>query len=158
MKCAAELMMIARNAEEARAIEKAKEEERKRQRDAIVAKQTINWCETILSKYLEKCAITDASFSKGNWSSEYGKGMHFDNFWGLNRLRPLLPYRAYANGKPSFTSSNNLDDELSFFVIQEYCKKHCVEAEFQKSNYMEYGFGCHSSVRLRFRLSPECFK
>lgn len=158
MKCAAELMMIARNAEDARAIEKAKEEERKRQRDAIVAKQTIKWCETVLSKYLEKCAANDPYFSKGNWSSEYDESMHFDNFWGSNRLRPLSPYYKYANGTPSFISSPDPDKELNFSVIREYCRKYCIEVQASYRGYMRYGLGRQSGVQLQFRLSPECFK
>ena len=155
MKCAAELIQIARDAENARAIERAKEEERKRQRAIVVAKQTINWCETALSKFLEKLAENDPPFSKGYWSSH---GICFDNFLGLNRLRPLVSYYKYANGKPSFTSSSDPNKELDFAVIQEYCRKYCVEVQTSNHEYMEYGFGRHFGVKLLFRLSPECFK
>ena len=148
MKCAAELIAMAKEAENRRAN----------------GSQTIEWCETTLSKYLERQAKYNKNFAHGGWTWEYawreetGDVMHFDRTKSLCNLRPLLPYHTYANGKPSFTPSEDPDDELNFFVIQKYCKKHCIEVEFQEDNYMEYGSGCRSGVRLRFRLSPDCFK
>jgi hypothetical protein len=148
MKCAAELIAIAKEAEY-------------RSANGI---QTIEWCETVLSKYLESQAKYNKNFAHGGWTWEYvwsektGHAMHLDYTKGLYNLRPLLPYYTYANGECSFTPSDDPDDELNFFVIQKYCKKHCIEVEFQENNYKEYGSGCRSGIRLRFRLSPECFK
>lgn len=120
MKCAAELIAIAKEAEY-------------RSANGI---QTIEWCETILSKYLEYQAKYNKNFARGRWTWEYawreeaGDVMHFDETKSLCNLRPLLPYYTYANGKPSFTPSDDL--ELDFLLFTNIVESIVLKCNFKK--------------------------
>ena len=156
MKCAIELMAIAKEAETLRLEKEVKAIEEARQQAIARAKRTVEWCETVLSLYLEKYAINNKYFGQGNWSYEFGEGhpMHFEtNYRG--HLRPLRPYSKYANGQMSYTPYGEPLDEQ---VIIDYCAKHCFEVRSRSRRFKEYGRGVRDGLELEYRISPECFQ
>ena len=156
MKCALELMAIAKEAEALRLEKEAKAIEEARLQAIARAKHTVEWCETVLSPYLEKCAINNKRFAQGEWSYEYGDGhpMHFEvNYCG--HLRPLHEGIRYANGQMSYFSyGKSLDRQ----VIIDYCAKHCIEVRSRAKQFKEYGRGVCDGLELEYRISPECFQ
>ena len=156
MKCAIELMAMAKEAENLRLEKEAKDLEEACLQAIARAKRTVEWCEAVLSPYLEKYAINHESFGQGMWSWEYGDGhpMHFAvNYQG--HLLPLHQYFKYANGQMSYTSYG---EPLDKQVIIDYCAKHCLEVRSRIRNYKKYGGGVRSGLELEYRISPECFQ
>lgn len=156
MKCAIELMAIAKEAETLRLEKEAKAIEEARLQAIARAKRTVEWCETVLSPYLEKYAINNKRFGQGEWSYEYGDGhpMHFEVDY-RGHLRPLRKYTKYANGQMSYTSYG---EPLDKQVIIDYCAKHCIEVRSRVNRFKEYGRGVCEGLELEYRISPECFQ
>ena len=158
MKCAIELLAIAKEAEALRVIEAQAKIEEARLAALARRKRTIEWCEEVLAGYLEKKAINSPCFASGSWTWESGDGhpMHFDTY-GIDHklIRPLKKYLTYANGTPSFIGEG---DYLDVDVITEYCQQFCIEVKAKSWNYLRYGWGAQPGVELSFRISPECLK
>ncbi len=155
MKCATELMALAKEGETLRLLEEVENLEKARLQAIARAKYTLEWCETVLSNYLEKYALNHAGFGKGEWSYEFSNGhsMHFDI--QDSYLRHLQPYHKYANGQRSFRPCGEYLDKQ---VIIDYCAKHCIEVRSRQNNYKMYGSGVRYGVELEYRISPECFQ
>jgi hypothetical protein len=119
MKCALELVAIAKEAERQRAVEELRRQEEERRIAEKARKRTIEWCETVLSNYLEQYARKNLSFSEGAWTHEYGKG-HMMHFSGEKRLYPLREESIrYANGDYSYTVASA--EYLDLETIVKYC-------------------------------------
>lgn len=156
MKCALELVTIAKEAERRHAMEEARRQEEERRIAEKVRARTIKWCETVLSNYLEQYADKNFSFGKGAWTYEPGDG-HIMHFSGTERLYPLRKDGiVYANGDDSCMIASA--ECLDFETIAEYCSQFCIEAKAESWGYMCYGTGYHKGTRLRFRISPECLR
>lgn len=156
MKCAIELLAIAKEAEALRVIEEQAKIEKARLEALARRKRTIEWCEEVLASYLEKQAICWKPFATGSWTWECGDGneMHFDSY-GCDRklLRPLRYDRKYADGRKAFVGTG---DYLDVDVITEYCTQFCIEVKVKARNYYRYGWGVELGAELQFRISPEC--
>ena len=156
MKCALELVAIAKEAERERVMEEMRRQEEERRIAERARKRTVEWCETVLSDYLEQYARKNLSFSKGEWTHEYGRG-HTMHFSGEKRLYPLRQESTrYANGDYSYTTASS--EYLDLETIVKHCAQFCIEVEAYSFSYMSYGIGSRRGTVLRFRISPECLK
>lgn len=156
MKCALELVAIAKEAERQRAVEELRRQEEERRIAEKARKRTIEWCETVLSNYLEQYARKNLSFSEGAWTHEYDKG-HMMHFSGEKCLYPLREESIrYANGDYSYTVASA--EYLDLETIVKYCAQFCIEVKAYSCNYMSYGIGSRKGTELCFRISPECLK
>lgn len=156
MKCALELVAIAKEAERQRAVEELRRQEEERRIAEKARKRTMEWCETVLSNYLEQYARKNLSFSEGAWTYEYGKG-HVMHFSGEKHLYPLREESVrYANGDYSYVVASA--EYLDLETIVKYCAQFCIEVRAESHGYMSYGCGYRNGTRLRFRISPECLK
>lgn len=158
MKCGLELMELAKQAEEQKRLKAIADAKAAEEAHRKIIKNTIHWCDTTLSDYLEKAArrgdLTTRTFFY-TYSSEV---MHFggyENIHGfVDELRPLRKDSTrYANGDFSYSKSGlYLDTE----TIINYCKEHCILVQIERANYKSYGAGLCDGFRLGFKLSPEC--
>lgn len=156
MKCAMELVAIAKEAEYQRTVEEMRRQEEEKRLAEQARMRTMEWCETVLSDYLEQYAKKDPSFSEGAWTYESGLG-HMLHFSGKERLYPLREESIrYANGERSYRVASA--EYLDFETIVKYCAQFCIEVRAEPCGYMRYGMGYRAGTELRFRISPECLK
>ena len=158
MKCAIELLAIAKEAEALHVIEEQAKIEKARLEALARRKRTIEWCEEVLANYLEKQAICWKPFASGSWTWEVSDGtvMHFHACdYERKILCPLKYDRKYADGRKAFVPYG---DTIDADVVAEYCKQFCIEVQVKSRNYFRYGWGAGSGAELQFRISPECLK
>lgn len=158
MKCGMELMELARQAEERKRLQAIADAKAAEERHRKLVKNTIYWCDTVLSDYLEKAAIQGNLTAKDFFFNRSGISMWFHgHVWSdgsMSDFQPLkLSSKQYANGDRSYIEDYpSLDVE----TIISYCKEHCILVRIERANYKSYGAGVCDGFRLGFKLSPEC--
>lgn len=159
MKCAMELMELARQAEGLRIIEKNKRAEEMLLEAQKRKERTIEWCDTILSDYLARQAVlgnlNDKRFTD-TWYSDLE--MKFSSVSGsdMKIIEPLVQMSSkwdYADGKHSYQGNGK---PLDTDTIVSYCQEHCIQVKIRRSDYKRYGWGLCYGAELSFKLIPAC--
>lgn len=159
MKCGLELMAIAKEVESMRLT--AEVERLDEARAELMARKTntINWCETVLSAWLEEQIVKGHCYNNGFvWN--YGDDMRFASLDGGERtvLQPLVRLSRnydYADGEHSYSPAGVI---LDVPTIVEHCAKHCIKVIVEPSNYKLYGCGAQWGAKLSFRLNAQCIE
>ena len=126
MKCGLELMAIAKEVESMRLAAEAKRLEEARAELMARKANTIKWCETVLSAWLEEQVVQGHCYNGVIWS--YGNDMRFASLNGghrtvLQSLVRLDKKYDYANGEHSYAPDGII---LDVPTIIEHCAKHAV--------------------------------
>lgn len=158
MKCGLELMAIAKELESMRLTAEAKRLEEARAELMARKANTINWCETVLSAWLEEQIVQGRYYKGMIWS--HGDDMRFASLNGGERtvLQPLVRLGRnydYANGEHSYSHTGII---LDVPTIVEHCAKHCIKVIVEPSNYKLYGCGAQWGAKLSFRLDAQCIE
>lgn len=158
MKCGLELMAIAKEVESMRLAKEAKRLEEARAELMARKANTIKWCETVLSAWLEEQVVQGHCYNGVIWS--YGNDMRFASLNGGHRtvLQPLVRLDKkydYANGEHSYAPDGVI---LDVSTIIEHCAKHCIEVTVTPSNYKLYGCGVQWGAKLSFRFNAQCIE
>jgi hypothetical protein len=136
MKCATELMTIAKvKAEE---IARAEQEKRERETMARIAR-TIKHCEE-LGNTLESMA-------------EQGKEPSLV-FYTDKHYRPMKPtHDDYADGRQSFIWSY---DDIDLEMLKEYFEQYCFNLTIKQFDYWCYGLGLNQGYVITISPAPKC--
>lgn len=159
MKCGMELLAITKEAERLKELRRLEEQAEAERLMQVRKEETIQWCDTVLSEYLEKLAFKgELSLDHFSWEPSSSIEMKFYRAGRYNKedetLRPLKKSsKTYSDGSPSmYIDSLYLDTE----TIVTYCEEHCILVKLSTCNYRIFGSGWKTGTTLQFKLSPEC--
>ena len=132
MKCALELVAESLIAEEKI---KKEREERDRARYQEIEKNTIQYCENVIAKYLDACAKTGSPI-KCSLKFTVGKS----DVGGLFVSHPLEPEKIrYADGAHSLAI--RWGTSISLHILKKYLEQFCFEVSALETTYNSYGWG-----------------
>lgn len=136
MKCATELMTIAKvKAEE---IARAEQEKRERETMARIAR-TIKHCEE-LGNTLERMAEQGKEPSVTFYTDEYHRLME-------------PTYSRYADGRKSFIWSR---ESIDLEMLKEYFEQYCFNLTVKQFDYWYYGLGLNQGYVITISPAPKC--
>ena len=135
MKCASELREIRQKATE--------EYEKGRIKTlAELLKNSIEFCETVISPALEKEALS----AEKDVIKICIKLAHEKDSYNNEVLYTLHQGTIYANGSLSYTYDNKI--AYSKIYVEKYLQEHCLSVDWVKTSYKKYGFGTCNAVYL----------
>lgn len=136
MKCATELMAIAKV--KAKEIARAEQEKRERETMARIAR-TIKHCED-LGNTLESMAEQGKEPSAVFYTDEYHRLM-------------TPTYSRYADGRKSFIWSR---ESIDLEMLKEYFAQYCFNLTIKQFDYWCYGLGLNQGYVITISPAPKC--
>ena len=148
MKCALELVAIAKNIQEQKEITKKIQREEKMKE---LKEKTFSLCNQI-SIRLEELANNGKTptlefICKERW--DYSNGLYYNHIMDYT-------FNKYADGRKSYELVDG--GQFIYSVLKEWLVQYCFNIKFEEITVWEYGLGAINVLKVKIFPNPECLK